>query len=422
MLMQGSPPPEHLRVTLANWQEPPYNRWAFSHLRELVPTQRISRGPGPVLPLMSEDRSLGEVPVRRMSGEEADVDHVLDDTYTDAVVVLHGDQVVLERYWGETKPDTAHLVMSISKSIVGCVAGNLEAGGVLDTTHLVTDFVPELTDGGYADATVRDVLDMRSGVKFSEDYTDPDAEVRVIEQAMGWRPESRDEVRDGLYAYLTRLERGGKHGGVFNYRSCETDVLGWVCERAAGRRMADLIAELLWSPIGVEFDAEITCDRIGTAIHDGGVCAPARDLARFGAMLLAGGKANDRQVVPTTWLETSWTVGADIRGAFRRSASGPYLPGGWYRNQLWFAPRQHGDVLLCLGINGQMVYVSRGTGTVAVKLSSWPHAQSPEMLQDTLRMFDAIGAVLAGLPTPDHDGPGVPAVTPPGVATGLASH
>jgi CubicO group peptidase (beta-lactamase class C family) len=422
MLMQGAPPPEHLRVTLANWQDPPYNRWAFSHLRELVPTQRISRGPGPVPPLVSEHRSLGEVPVRRVSGEEADVDHVLDDTYTDAVVVLHGGQVVLERYWGETEPETPHLVMSISKSIVGCVAGNLEAGGVLDTTQLVTDFVPELTDSGYADATVRDVLDMRSGVKFSEEYTDPEAEVRIIEQAMGWRPESRDEVRDGMYAYLTTLERSGEHGGVFNYRSCETDVLGWCCERAAGVRMADLISELVWAPMGAEFDAEITCDRIGTGIHDGGVCAAARDVARFGAMLLAGGQANDHHVVPATWLETAWMVGADIRGAFRRSASGPYLPGGWYRNQFWFVPRQHGDVLLCLGIHGQMVYVSRGTSTVAVKLSTWPDAQSPEMLHDTLRMFDAIGAALANLPIPNHDGLGLPTITPPGVATGSARY
>jgi CubicO group peptidase (beta-lactamase class C family) len=418
MLMKGSPPPERDRVTLANWQDPPYNRWAFSHLRELVPTQRISRGRGPVRALVSEHRSLGGVPVRRVNGEGADVDEILEDTYTDAVVVVYRGHVVLERYWGETQPDTPHLIMSISKSIVSCVAANLHAQGLLDPTRLVTDFVPELTDSGYAGAAIRDVLDMRSGVKFSEDYTDRNAEVRVIEHAMGWRP-ARDDVPDGMYAYLTTLERSGEHGGVFNYRSCETDVLGWVCERAAGTRMADLTSELVWSAMGAEFDAEITCDRIGTAIHDGGICAAARDVARFGAMLLAGGHANDHQVVPAKWLDTAWAVDADIRGAFRSSASGPYLPGGWYRNQFWFVPRQHGDVLLCLGINGQMVYVSRGTGTVAVKLSSWPDAQSPAMLHDTLLMFDAIGAALADVPVTDWEAPGAPGVVIPGIATGV---
>jgi hypothetical protein len=136
-------------------------------------------------------------------------------------------------------------------------------------------------------------------------------------------------------------------------------------------------------------------------------------------MMLAGGHANGNQVVPPAWLVQSWRVDPDIRSAFRSSASEPYLPGGWYRNQFWFVPRDHGDVLLCLGINGQMVYVNRGTQTVGVKLSSWPAAQSPGMLHDTLRMFDAIGATLADLPL-TRERYGVPGLALPGVATGSA--
>jgi CubicO group peptidase (beta-lactamase class C family) len=418
--MYGAPPPEHARVTLDNWQEPPYNRWSFSHLREVVPTQRISRGWGPVWPLVENHRPLNDVPVHLVNDNEGDVDEVITNTYTDAVVVLHRGEVVFERYLGETKPDTPHLIMSMSKSIVGCVVANLEARSELDSARLVTDFVPDLNGTAYEGATVRDILDMRSGVKFSEDYTDRNAEVRVIEQAMGWRPMSHnEEVRHGMYAYLTTLKDREEHGGVFNYRSCETDVLGWVCERAAGMRMADLISELIWSPLGARFDAEISCDYIGTAIHDGGVCATAQDVARFGAMLLAGGHGGGNQVVPPAWLVQSWRVDPDIRAAFRSSASEPYLPGGWYRNQFWFVPRDHGDVLLCLGINGQMVYVNRGTQTVGVKLSSWPTAQSPGMLHDTLRMFDAMGATLADLPL-TRERYGVPGLALPGVATGSA--
>jgi len=115
-------------------------------------------------------------------------------------------------------------------------------------------------------------------------------------------------------------------------------------------------------------------------------------------------------VVPEEWLRASWRVDVDIRDAFQNSASGPYLPGGWYRNQFWFVPRQHGDVLLCLGIHGQMVYVNPGTATVAVKYSSWPDAQSPAMLHDTLRAFDAVGAALAALPAPGATRPGVPGI------------
>jgi CubicO group peptidase (beta-lactamase class C family) len=183
-------------------------------------------------------------------------------------------------------------------------------------------------------------------------------------------------------------------------------------------RVADLVKEKLSPPkkTPAEYDAEITCDALGTAVHDGGMCATARDLTRFGAMLLAGGEAAGRRVVPARRLRESWMVAPDIRDAFARSASGPYLPGGWYRNKFWFVPRPHGDVLLCLGIHGQMLYVNPGTGTVAAKLSSWPDPQSPTMLHDTLRAFDRIGEALAGIPADDpkrrHG--------PPGVVAGLS--
>jgi len=416
MLMQGFPPPVDARVTLANWQDPPFNRWSFSHMHELVPTQVISRGGGPVTPLISDPLALGGIGVHRVDGAAATVDQVLDDTYTDAAVIVHGGRVVLERYAGETGASTPHLLMSITKSVVSCVAGNLVERGLLSPAHLVTDYVPELEHTGYRGAKLRDILDMRSGVEFNEDYTDAAAHVRVIEQAMGWRPASDRKVVPSMYAYLMTLGESGPHGGVFDYRSCETDVLGWACERAAKTRMADLISELVWSPMGAERDAEITCDGVGTAIHDGGMCAAARDLARFGEMLLAGGEVTGRRVVPASWLRESWTGSPDIRDAFARSVSGPYLPGGWYRNKFWFVPREHGDVLLCLGIYGQMLYVDPATGTVAAKLSSWPDAQSAAMLHDTLRAFDAAGAALAGIAADDQKG----RYGPPGVTADLS--
>jgi CubicO group peptidase (beta-lactamase class C family) len=415
MLMQGSPPPPQARVTLANWQDPPYNRWAFSHVREIVPTQRISRGGGDVLPLPADPRPLGDVATVVRDGSASTVGAVLDATYTDGVVVVHGGRTVFEQYAGETRRDTPHLLMSVTKSFVGCVVGILVDRGVLSPEQLVTDHVPELLDSGYLGARVRDLLDMRSGIRFSEQYTDLDAEVRVFEQAALWRP-ARHNGPLGIYAYLTTLAAAMEHAGIFEYRSCETDVLGWVCERASGIRMADLIAELVWAPLGAEYDAEISCDGLGAALHDGGMSATTADLARFGVMLLAGGEAGGNRVVPAEWLAASWNPDPDVRNAFGGSFDAGYPPGGWYHNQFWFLPRPQGDVLLCLGINGQMLYVDPNTGTVAAKTSSWPEAESPTMLYDTITAFDAVAAVLAGHPpaaTPRRPGP-------PGVAAGLS--
>ena len=201
--------------------------------------------------------------------------------------------------------------------------------------------MPEVAGSGYDGATVRNLLDMRSGVAFSEAYTDPHAEVRVIERHIGWRPDSEDE-NSGLYAYLATLSSQGPHGGPFVYRSADTDMLGWVCERAAGVRMAELMSTLIWAPMGAEFDAEITCDgsvprstTVESALRLGTWPASATVASRR--------RVGHRAVVPESWLPGRH-IDPDVRGAFAASDSEPFLPGGWYRNQFWFVPGRSGDI------------------------------------------------------------------------------
>ena len=394
-LMAGFPPDEPSRVTLANWQEPGSVRWAFRHMREIIPSQVIPAG-GPVRPLPTgPELDLGGIAVTRLDGSVASAADVFADTFTDAFVILHQGAVVAERYEAGHEPTTPHLLMSVSKSIVGCVAGNLAYRGVLDPDASVSTYVPEVDGSGYGGATVRNLLDMRTGVRFRETYDAADAEVRVMERSMGWRPrKARDPV--GAYAYLATLDQEEPHGGQFTYRSADTDMLGWVCERAAGARMADLVSDLLWRPMGAEQDAEVTCDAVGSAVHDGGISAIPRDLARFGQMLLDGGVVGEEQVVPVTWLAQSHYPDPDVREAFAASDNEPVLPGGWYRNQFWFVPTHHGTALVCLGIHGQMVYVNPRTKIVGVKLSSWPTPQHVGHLVDTLRAFGVIGIHLSG--------------------------
>ena len=129
---------------------------------------------------------------------------------------------------------------------------------------------------------------MQTGIRFREEYTNTDAEVRAMERSVGWAPAlPSDPV--GAYAYLITIGSAQKHGGEFTYRSADTDMLGWVCERAAGVRMAELISTLIWQPMGAEFDAEITCDPMGTAIHDGGMSATLRRPGPVRTDVLDGG-------------------------------------------------------------------------------------------------------------------------------------
>jgi len=159
--------------------------------------------------------------------------------------------------------------------------------------------------------------------------------------------------------------------------------------------MADLIAALIWQPMGAERDGEITCDPLGSAVHDGGVSATARDLARFGQMLIDDGMVRGRPVVPAAWLAATRAPEPGVRDAFAVTGNEFVLPGGWYRNQFWVLPGPGGPVLVCLGIHGQLVYADRATRTVVVKLSSWPDPQHTGYLLDTLRACAALAARLS---------------------------
>jgi len=425
MSQEPAPEVQGVPVTARNWQDPPVNRWAFWHVGDLLPTYRVPRGDGAPrpLPAAAARPDLLSVPVTRMdrtpgASSASTVGDVLADTYTDAYLVLQDGALVTEWYGPLGAPDRPHALMSVTKSVVGCVAAVLIDRGDLDPDAEVTAYVPELAGSGFAGALVRQIYDMRSGVRFLEEYANPDSDIRRLDEWVGWQP-GQGEPR-GLHRFLATLQAEAPHGERFLYRSAESDVLGWVCERAAGQPMAELISELIWAPMGAEHDALLLHDGLGAVVHDGGLCAAARDVARLGQMLLDGGLVPDgaggtRRVVPPQWLRRAWAVDADARGVFAASPAEWAFPGGWYRHQFWFRPGAYGDVLLCLGIHGQMLHVSRRPGTVCVKLSTWPDAQNPAYLEDTLRAFDAVGGFLAGR---DPRGPGGRRLA--GVVSGLS--
>ena len=146
--------------------------------------------------------------------------------------------------------DTSHLLMSVSKSLVGHGGRCARRARQPRRRRGADPLRPALANSGYAGATVRHLLDMRSGIKFSEDYLDPLAEVRLIEQAIGWAPRTVPDLPSTMYDFLLTLQQKSPHGGPFEYRSCETDVLGWVCEAASGVRMPELMSQLLWARLG----------------------------------------------------------------------------------------------------------------------------------------------------------------------------
>jgi CubicO group peptidase (beta-lactamase class C family) len=395
-LMTGAPPfPPEALVTLANWQDPPFNRWSFQHIRELIPTARISRGAGPAWELPRAERDV--LGIRFRSGDrELSVAEMLAETCTDGFLVLHEGAIVAEHYFNGLAPDVPHLLMSVSKSVTSALAGVLAGRGDLAVTARVEDVVPDLRGTSFEGATVQDLLDMRAGTFFDENYESVEAHVRDCERVYLWRPDNgRPRPADAL-AYFATLTNDGPHGGPFRYRSILTDVLGWVLERAAGARLHQLLARDLWQPMGAEFDAEITVDGRGNPMADGGICATLRDVARFGQMYLQRGTANGRPVVPGEWIDDTIRGAADGAEAFLagEGADG-YPPGAHYRN-FWWVREPAVPFYQASGINGQNIFVHVPSQTVVAKLSTWPTALSPALIPTREAVLAIASALQAG--------------------------
>jgi hypothetical protein len=155
-----------------------------------------------------------------------------------------------------------------------------------------TDVIPEVAGTAYQGATIRHLLDMRAGVAFDEDYLATSGPIVAYRKAANWNPLEPDDTPSDLRSFYREMTKSaGPHGGPFNYVSPNTDLLGWVIERATGERYADLMAELLWKPMGAARSAYITVDRLGAPRCAGGVCTTVRDLARVGQLMVDAGGA-----------------------------------------------------------------------------------------------------------------------------------
>jgi len=393
--MVGAPPPEDriLRFEDGSYFRFPAMRWSVSHFRQLMPTVNVSRGLGVPNPLPRALRNdiddLEFTPLGAsdpMTWRES-----LDANYTDGIVVLHRGEIVYERYFGVFAEDGQHGAMSVTKSFVGTLGAMLVAEGILDAEKPVSAYVPELADSAFGDATIRQVLDMTTALKFSEDYSDPNAEVWA--HARAGNPLPKPEGYTGprsYFEFLQTVQKQGEHGEAFGYKTANTDALGWVIARVTGQTVAELLSERIWRKLGAEQDAYFTVDSIGTPFAGGGLNTGLRDLARFGEMLRNDGDYNGQQIVPAS-------VVADIRDggdpAHFAKAGYTLLPGWSYRNMWWVTHNDHG-AFAARGVHGQVLYIDPTAEMVIARYASHPVAGNVANDPTSLPAYHALATYL----------------------------
>ena len=244
--MTGFPPAPAAQVSLANWRTAPFNAWAFHHVREIVPSAEIDNAADDVWTLPAAEGALDG-----LSHGGALLDTFLAETQTDGFVVLHRGRIVAESYGNGMHARSQHILMSVSKSVLGTLAGILAASGTLDPQAPVTHYVPEVAATAWRGARVCDLLDMRVGIRFDENYEAVSGAIIAYRKAQGWNPLEPGEQASDLRSFFGTLEEtDGPHAGRFHYVSPNTDLLGWVMERASGVRYADLASRLLWQKMG----------------------------------------------------------------------------------------------------------------------------------------------------------------------------
>ena len=392
-LMQGFPPPPDKLVNFNNYLQFPQLRWAFSHAREVLPTANVSRGEAPIAELPRAERndidSLSFMPMgseQPMTWEQS-----LAANYTDGIVILHRGKLVYERYFGALGEHGQHMAMSVTKSFIGTLGAMLVEEGVLDPKASVTHYVPELQGSGFGNATVRQVLDMTTGIQYSENYADPQAEIWEYVRAGHILPRPQGYTgATSLYAFLQKVKPEGVHGQAFAYKTVNSDVLAWIIQRASGQSVAELLQTRIWGKLGAEQDAYLIVDETGTGFAGGGFNAGLRDMARFGEAMRLNGRFNGQQIIPEA-------VVADIRSGGKQDdfAKAGYqtLPNWSYRDMWWVAHDEHG-VFTARGIHGQTIYVDPKAEMVIARFASFPVAANAQIDPTSLPAYQAVANYL----------------------------
>ena len=357
-------------ITGETWQFGPYNRWSYTHIREILPTKNIKNNLKVIQPIPSIDKTESDLDII-LQGESIKLSDAIKDQYIDGILAIKKGIAKLEIYNGTLTADRAHLMWSVSKTIAGLTAAGVEADGLIELDKKVSDYVPELAKSGWSDDTLRDILDMRDSSNWTESYDSPESSVRRQDCADGLLTGKMciDSEVIGNYKFLPSIGKDKNRKGKFIYKSGTTDVMAWVLEAATGKRYADLVSEYLWTLIGAEKNAGITVDIAGFTLASGGMFATLRDTARIGLLMLNRGKVGNRQVIPEKWMDDIFEYNdKSIQSDLNHGRNRPY-----YRSFVWGL----GDgrkILLARGVHGQFILISPPTETVIVMYSSWPNA------------------------------------------------
>ena len=393
--MVGFPPPSNKLIMQpeSDFFSFPKMRWTVCHIRELMPTKQVSRGIGAHTPLVyAKNHNIDSVKFKPIGSElEMTWADSLIENYTDGILILHKGKIVYEKYFGCLNEMGQHAAMSMTKSLTGLLAEILIVEGSLNENAKVSSIIPELKNSAFGSATVRQVMDMTTALDYSEDYSDPNADIWLYSKAASPLPKPKNyKGPNGYLEYLQTVQQKGTHGESFGYKTINTDVLGWIIAKVTGKDFAQLLSERIWQKMDSEQDGYVTVDAKGMPFAGGGLSASLRDLGRIGLLMLNNGKLNGEQVFPKKVVDKI-RAGGDKK-AFEK-AGYKTLRGGSYKSMWWIFHNFHG-AFAARGVHGQTIYVDPTAEMVIVRFSSFPAAKNSKIDPTSLPAYQAVAEYL----------------------------
>ena len=363
----------------------PFNEWTFTHMRRIMPIAEVRAEPGTPLPagppLSLDEVGYGTAPERTLA-------ELISRNHVTGLAVLHRGMVVHESYPGRFASPAAHFqLFSLTKSVTSLLVGIANSeGDIPELDGTVEAYLPELAGSAYATVTIRQLLNMTSGVGGPEDWTDADALIHRYERAV--------MNAGSVFEVVRSAPRVANPGARFNYSTVDTHVLGWVLEAAVGSTLAEYLGAKIWRPIGAESDAFYFLSRADprSALGGGSLNATLRDLARVGQLVAQGGEWEGQQVVPQAWIEAMRD--GDVPGLGVGDLDPAYYAAHYGYSRLWWRLGGETRQITGLGVHGQFLVVAPDEQVVIAVTGAWSDADDD--VRDA-EMIEAARAVIAHL-------------------------
>ncbi|RKI26257.1 serine hydrolase domain-containing protein [Bacillus thuringiensis] len=363
---QNKTTPSKHNVTKENWLNDPYLRWSYTHMKEFTLVNDVKNNPDQIAHFPSALQNLDDFAVERRFGNTTPLKKLLDDNKTDAFVIVHNGQLVYERYFNRYKQNEPHGMASLAKVFTGAIIQSLSEEKRIDLEKTADTYIKELKNTPFGKATLQQLMDMQVSAEYpTHGYEQPGLENQDAQLYLASNILPRGKNYGGpmkIYDMLREAEETAPPGSSFSYNNGSTETLAWIIRTITGKSLAENVSERIWSQIGMEENAYYVTDETKVEQASAGLNATARDMARFGQLLLNNGEYNGKQILPSSITE-------DIKNVQEGELA--IAPGASisYHNQ-WWIPHNEQGAFEVLGSYGQTLYIDPKTNMVIVHFSS----------------------------------------------------